>query len=245
MSKDFIVYEHKNKINNKRYIGITCQDVKKRWKRGSSYSKKSKIYNAIKKYGWDSFEHNILYKNLSQEEAEQKEIELIAKYQTTNSKYGYNIQNGGFHNGKFTEETKLKISKAKKGTKMSEIARKHMSESRKGKLHWNYGKKAKIETIDKLKKSHLGHKAWNKGIKREEWLSLENELKLKEKQRKAVLGNDYSCKPIKCLETNIIYKSATEAQLKTNINRGNISEVCNNKRKTAGGFHWEFIKEEK
>ena len=33
--------------------------------------------------------------------------------------YGYNIQNGGSSNGKFTQETKDKISKAKKGKKLS------------------------------------------------------------------------------------------------------------------------------
>ena len=117
MQNNYIVYEHKNKNNNKRYIGITSQTAKQRWRRGSSYSKKTKIYKAIQKYGWDSFEHNILYKNLSKKDAEEKEIELIKTYNTTNDKFGYNIQNGGSSNGKFTQETKEKISKAKKGIK--------------------------------------------------------------------------------------------------------------------------------
>ena len=36
----------------------------------------------IIKYGWDNFEHEIVYENLSQREAQEKEIELIFKYKT-------------------------------------------------------------------------------------------------------------------------------------------------------------------
>ena len=242
MQNNYIVYEHKNKNNNKRYIGITSQTAKQRWRRGSSYSKKTKIYKAIQKYGWDSFEHNILYKNLSKKDAEEKEIELIKTYNTTNDKFGYNIQNGGSSNGKFTQETKEKISKAKKGIKVSKETRQKMSDSKKSKLHWNYGKKTSLETIEKMKKSHLGQSAWNKGKKRKEWLSAENERKLKEKQREAIIGNKYSCKPIICIETNKIYEGVLDAYNKTNINASNISMVCKNRRKTAGGFHWEYYK---
>ena len=242
MREKYIVYEHKNIFNKKRYIGITSQQAKERWKRGSSYSKKTKIYKAIQKYGWDGFEHNILYKNLSKKEAEEKEIELIKKYNTTNDKFGYNIQNGGSSNGKFTQETKDKISKAKKGIKLTEETKQKMSNSKKGKLHWNYGQKTSPKTIEKMKKSHLGHSAWNKGKKRKEWLSVENEKKLKEKQRKAIVGNKYSCKPIICIEKNKIYEGVLDAYNKTNINASNISMVCNNKRKTAGGFHWKYYK---
>lgn len=243
MKNNYVVYEHKNKLNNKRYIGITSQKVKERWKRGSSYSKNTKIYKAIQKYGWDGFEHIILFENLTQKEAEQKEIELIKAYKTTEDKYGYNIQNGGNSNGKFTQETKDKISKSKKGKKMSNYTKKKMSESRKGKLHWNYGKKTNAQTIEKMKKSHIGQVAWNKGKKRKEWLSKENEILLKEKQKKAMLGNKFSCKPIVCIETDVVYEGVLDAQKKTKINASNISMVCNNKRKSAGGFHWKYIDE--
>ena len=48
-------------------------------------------------------------------------------------------------------------------------------------------------------------------------------------------------KPIKCVETGIIYSSAHEASRQTGINQGHISLCCNGKRQTAGGFHWEFV----
>ena len=96
----FSVYCHLNKINNKRYIGITCQKLKNRWNNGKGYSNKTQpaFAAAIKKYGWDNFEHIILFENLSANEAKQKEIELIAYYHTyigDNPCMGYNMTRGG------------------------------------------------------------------------------------------------------------------------------------------------------
>lgn len=50
-------------------------------------------------------------------------------------------------------------------------------------------------------------------------------------------------KPVRCIEANTIYPSATEAARCLNLNQSNISQVCLGKRKTAGGYHWEFVKE--
>ena len=38
--------------NQKVYIGITKQEVKKRWKLGEGYKGQDYVYKAIKKYGW-------------------------------------------------------------------------------------------------------------------------------------------------------------------------------------------------
>lgn len=229
--------------NNKVYIGITKNEPKKRWKNGYGYStyKKSKIYSAIQKYGWENVKHEILFENLTKEEAEQKEIELITQYKSTQKEYGYNISNGGNHNGKHNEETKRKISISKKGTKLSDETKRKMSISKIGKKHWNYGKKASMETKIKLSKSHLGQKAWNKGMKRCDFLTKEQELNLMKLCREKNIGNKYSCKPIICVETGTIYEGIKDAYNKTKINFSNISQVCNKKRKTAGGYHWEYL----
>lgn len=149
----YTVYKHTNKINNKIYIGITGRSVAQRWLRGEGYKPKrptqsAYFYNAILKYGWESFKHEILYSKLTKEEAEQKEIDLIAAYQSNVRSIGYNIDNGGDSVGKLSEETKMKvaeswnlnrkerskrISEGKKGVKFSDEHRANLSKAKKGK----------------------------------------------------------------------------------------------------------------
>lgn len=92
---NYTVYEHKNKINNKRYIGITKQNPKNRWDNGNGYKEQTYFYRAIRKYGWDNFEHNILNTGISQEDAVELEKNYIKEYNTNNPKMGYNISSGG------------------------------------------------------------------------------------------------------------------------------------------------------
>lgn len=115
--RKFCVYMHKNKINNKVYIGITCQKTKYRWKDGRGY-KRTIFAKAIKKYTWDGFEHIVLFDGLTQEEANNKEMELIQKYNSTDINFGYNMTQGGETTSGFkhSEESKLKMSESTKIT---------------------------------------------------------------------------------------------------------------------------------
>lgn len=133
---NYTVYMH-TCPNGKRYVGITQQEPRKRWLNGKGYKKNSLFYRAISKYGFENISHEILIEGLTQEQAEQKEIELIAKYQTNNSRYGYNIANGGNTTGTHSEESKKKMSKSAKGKKFSDEARKNMSIAQSGVNHAN------------------------------------------------------------------------------------------------------------
>lgn len=115
-SKNYIVYKH-TCPNGKVYIGITCETLAQRCKRGKGYRPNQIFWKAILKYGWDNIRHEILYEGLSCKEAEQKEIELIAEYKSNQIEYGYNQASGGGVNCGFTlkESTKKKISEANKG----------------------------------------------------------------------------------------------------------------------------------
>ena len=53
------VYRHTGPTNFV-YIGITKQQLYKRWSNGRGYSHgQPKFYNAIQKYGWDAFKHEV------------------------------------------------------------------------------------------------------------------------------------------------------------------------------------------
>lgn len=164
----FKVYMHTNKINSKKYVGITCQKGSRRWRYdGYGYKGSYYFYSAIQKYGWQNFETTILEIGLSKEEAEKREIELIKYYDTTNKSKGYNITKGGNIIGNHSEEVrKIMSEKAKKrpidyakirkmqeinrGRTLSEEQRKMMSEQRKG-------KKLSKKHVESIRKSHIGY----------------------------------------------------------------------------------------
>ena len=119
------VYKHTCIVNNKSYIGITCQDPNKRWGyNGNRYLEKDSEGNyyhaafarAIIKYGWENFTHEILYIGLTEDEANRKEIELIALYHTYILDplcQGYNMDRGGKGKCKYeTEEERLDAYRA-------------------------------------------------------------------------------------------------------------------------------------
>ena len=110
MEKKYCVYVHTNKVNGKRYIGITSMLPEKRWAKGRGYRSNVLFYRAIQKYGWESFEHSVLFDGLTREEAYAKEIELISTFKASNPRFGYNIDKGGNGSNRITEETRKKLS---------------------------------------------------------------------------------------------------------------------------------------
>lgn len=96
MKKKYRIYIHTNKINGKKYVGQTCQQVEARWEYGDEYKNNIYFYRAIQKYGWDNFKHQIIKDNLSLKEANLLERQLIKTLRTTNNNYGYNIREGGY-----------------------------------------------------------------------------------------------------------------------------------------------------
>lgn len=141
INKQYKIYAHINKINGKVYIGQTCyRNINQRWRHGEGYKHSPHFYNAIQKYGWEKFEHIILFEDIcGYELADAIERELIQKYQSNNSEYGYNISSGGSYGRTLTDETKNKIRISKIGDKNpnyqkspSYITRQRMTASHKG-----------------------------------------------------------------------------------------------------------------
>lgn len=145
--------------NKKVYIGVTKQKPENRWRNGTKYTNNEYMENAIKKYGWINIKHIILYDNLSKEEAEKKEIELIKEHKSNIREYGYNILDGGNVSRGMTEEGKQRMIAKNKGKHRSPS-----TEFKKGDNHkpWTTGEKMSLEFRQKLSKSHLGQIAWNR-----------------------------------------------------------------------------------
>lgn len=149
------------------YFGITNIKPKYRWNNGKGYKTQNVFYNAIKKYGWDNFEHIIIKQGITEEEACFLEKEFIKKYNTTNRDNGYNLSTGGIHYS-HTEETKKHLSEIHKGKHHSP-----KTEFKKGCIPLNKGKKMPLEAIEKLRerakgnKYNLGHK-WTEEQKKKQ-----------------------------------------------------------------------------
>lgn len=143
----YTVYLHTSP-SNKYYVGITRLKVNDRWRNGEGY-RKQVFYNAIQKYGWDNFDHEIIASNLTKEEAENFEIKLIAELHSNDSRYGYNVDNGGNTVGKMSEKTRRKISEANKGENNGMYGMR-------GKLSPCYGKTLSKETKIKISTSIKG-----------------------------------------------------------------------------------------
>lgn len=113
-TNSFCVYMHINKANGKKYIGITSCNPLDRWQGGLGYKHNKHFNDAINKYGWNNFDHLILYSGLTKNEACEIEQFLITKHKTQDKKYGYNIASGGQF-FKHSEESKALMSENRKG----------------------------------------------------------------------------------------------------------------------------------
>ena len=239
MEKKYCIYKHTNKANSKVYIGMTGDVPENRWANGLRYQGNIYFTNAIKKYGWDGFEHEILYKGLNHEEASSLEIELIAKHRASDRRFGYNIALGGAGRVSISEETRQK-----------------MRESHLGEKNHNYGKPKSDEVKEKLSLSNKKYRTehppktgWHhteeaRAKMRAKWYKRYNPWEGKERP-KAVVAKiaEANSKAVLCVETGVVYPNARIAAEAVGTQYSSISAVCNNRnnRTLAGGYSWRFV----
>ena len=99
-----------------------------------------------------NFEHIVIAKGLTEEEAKWLEIELTREWDTTNKEYGYDITKGGDSNPMDNEESRKKVSESKKGKRCAEEHKQKISEAMKGKK----GKKHTEETRKRISEANKG-----------------------------------------------------------------------------------------
>lgn len=254
--QNYCVYRHICP-NGKVYIGITSQKPSHRWNNGEGYSTQILFFRAILKYGWDNIKHEVLFDSLTKEEAEAKEIELIAKYRSNQKEYGYNLScgGGGNYGYKFTEEQRRNISQGHKGIKFTEERKRRISEAQKGKviplemrerisrsLKGNkcaLGHKLSQESKDKISKANKGRVAKNKGVA----MCEEQRRKVSESRKGKCKGKDNKMsKPIYQYSINGEYIAkwdcAADAGRALGVDYKSICACCNGDQKTAYGYKW-------
>jgi group I intron endonuclease len=250
----FVVYKHTNKINGKVYIGITYRkDPKKRWSSGWGYTYKRSCYfsNAIKKYGWKNFNHEILFTGLTKEEAHNKEIELIAYYrQLLGVKNVYNQKDGGQGGGKASEELKNKMREAR--SKLDrKLINKKISESRKTKV-------INIETKEIFESGQQAAEKYGiaptdiagccigriRTAQNFHWMHLEDYQEATEDELTDYLMNCWNRelgKQIICINTQKVFSTFTEASKYYNISPYDILECCRGNVKLLHNLRWMFL----
>lgn len=88
--------------------------------------------------------------------------------------------------------------------------------------------------------NHIDEDKTNNHIYNLEWMSRGDNIRYSARNKvKKNVGKGRS-KKVLCIETGQSYDSMTEAARQTGIAQSNISQCCNGKNKTAGGFHWCF-----
>lgn len=104
------LYGITNKLNRKSYIGQTIRPIEERLKEHETGKSKEcrRIYNAIKKHGWENFE--IDWYECPDDELNKHEKWMV-KLMGTLSPNGYNLREGGGSRGKFCIETRKRLSK--------------------------------------------------------------------------------------------------------------------------------------
>lgn len=254
---NYYVYKHTSP-SKKVYIGITNQIPERRWRKdGSGYRQNTRFYNAIKKYGWDSFQHEILFKNLSKEDACKKEIELISEYNSYLNDFGYNQSLGGEH-ANHSNSTKNKLSESVSELWENDDYRKHMSDVHKGKGRsgWRHTEEAKQKmsehqkniSKDKVKKRVDNLIEYNRS--EEGRINNSNRTKklwedeeFRKRNTKHLYGNCYRRKSVLCVETGEVFDTVEKASLSVGVTRDAIGRVCRGLGKTSGGYHWRFADE--
>lgn len=173
------------------------------------------------KYGWDNFYHEVLFTNLTVEQANLIEQAVISAYNTTDRRFGYNLQSGG-KNHNLADETKQILSQMNKGKNA-------------GSQNPFYGKKHTAETRKKLSESHkyifLGENNPNYGKK--------HTAEAKERMRTSRKGKhilQYD------LDGNFIreWEYMSLARQEYNLDKRSLQKACNGKLKTTGGYIWRY-----
>ena len=221
--RQYKVYVHISP-DNKKYVGMTSMKPEYRWNSGRGYKTHERFWEDIQKYGWDNFQHNILRKNLTFDEACFWEKAYIQHYESYDPEKGYNRTFGGETNYP-TSETRERFSQAQSGENNA-----------------NYGKHWSDEVKKKISEHHADVSGENNpmfGVHLHEKAPWFGKKGYDNPNSKAV--NQYT-KDGKYVAT---YGSVALAGEALGKDPSSISKCCRHepKYKTAYKYKWEYVNE--
>lgn len=268
-----IIYKATNKVNGKVYIGQTTKTLKERMNshKKDSLRMNTYFYRAIRKYGWDNFEWEIIDESATTiEELNRLEQYYIKLYDSFDNKQkGYNTQSGG-KNYQMTAEECLKRSERVKGENnpmygkegtwknkhFSEEHRRRISESLKGKpkdsIKGSKNPSAKTiinlttgEKFGCIKDACQTYNISNTSIvnSAKNHISTQGNFWAFEDDIYDITGKEKKShsKKVKNIETNQIFNSISEASIAFGCARKGIRDTCNGLRETFKNYHWEYV----
>ena len=235
----------------KIYIGCTGQTVEERWRKGWHYSCKTRIFKAIREFGWENFEKKILCEKLTREGAEKLEKWFIAYYDSANPEKGYNRALGGLGKGfRLSEATKEVCSRSKKQLYKEDPGyRARVSEGVLKAYENDPGYRVRVSEgimkaydnnpvlagrISAARKMYLAQNP-----ERREEISRQMKEYLSKPENRAFAESSGKPRPVFCVETRETYPSQLAAERETGF--AGIHKACHGRQFTAGGYHWQFI----
>ncbi len=221
-----IVYLVTNKKNSKRYVGKTKRTLDQRWREhvrcSISLDTKMVLYAAIRKHGPDAFEKTVLEEGFaSVAEMNDAERKWIAELKP---EYNMTVGGDGLEGYNHTEETKAR-----------------MSEARKGEKNHNYGKKwGRTGPLKEITKQRISEAKKGVSIHSEE-----SRDKISEALRKRVRKTKKIVQ-LRDGQELAIFLSAKDAADAVFGNHCHIREVClgTTNRKSHRGYEWAYLREE-
>jgi group I intron endonuclease len=218
------------------YIGQTI-NLNGRLKnyRNNKTKNQPKLHNSILKYGWNAHVFETIdtceETGIKNYILDSLEVYWIEQYDSFNNGLNCTIGGQGTIGHKHSEETKEVLRNKSTGVKLSEVAKKKVSEAGMGNKY-NSGRilteehKKKLSMIGKNREFTDVTKAKISASK-------------KGKPRKIGIGT----KKVICLTTNVKCDSITQASIQTGVSSSSISKYLNGKMKANNvkGYRFEYI----